>query len=64
MVAPSGSTKEEMRLSTPARFSTQAIVRGRVPFDDAELKAVSRAGGKRLCIGDWITAGDKFEDEW
>ena len=44
MVAPSGSTKDETRLSTPALFSTQAIVSGKVPFDDAELNAVRRAG--------------------
>ncbi len=44
MVAPKGSTNDPTRLLTPARCSTQVIVRGNVPLLDAELKAVSRAG--------------------
>src|SRR3990167_8295865 len=44
IVAPSGRTKELMRLLTPARSSTLASVNGSVPLLDAELNAVSSAG--------------------
>ena len=44
MVAPKGNTNELVRLDTPAFYSTQSIVNGSVPEDDAVEKAVSRAG--------------------
>src|SRR5690606_29923788 len=43
-VAPSGKTKLEILFDTPAFFSTQSIVTGRVADDDAVENAVSMAG--------------------
>ena len=42
--APSGKTKEPIRLETPAFFSRQSRVIGSVAEDDAVEKAVSSAG--------------------
>jgi hypothetical protein len=44
IVAPSGSTKELVRLEIPARSSTHVIVKGSVPFEEAVEKAVINAG--------------------
>src|SRR5690606_32922740 len=43
-VAPSGNTKLDILFDTPALFSTQSIVTGRVADDDAVENAVSMAG--------------------
>ena len=43
-VAPSGSTKLVVRFETPALFSTQSMVIGRVAEEDAVENEVSRAG--------------------
>ena len=43
-VAPSGSTKLLVLFETPARFSTQSNVTGRVAEDELVENAVSRAG--------------------
>jgi len=43
-VAPKGSTKLDTRLDTPARFSTQSSVTGKVADDELVEKAVSKAG--------------------
>ena len=44
MVAPSGRTNELTRLETPAFCSTEVIVSGSVPLDEAVENAVMRAG--------------------
>ena len=43
-VAPSGSTKLDILLETPTFSSTQSMVTGSVPDDDAVENAVSMAG--------------------
>src|SRR5579859_6459080 len=41
---PSGTTKLQIRFETPARFSTQSIVTGRVPNYELVENAVTKAG--------------------
>ena len=43
-VAPRGRTKLEVRLETPAFFSTHSMVTGKVALEDAVENAVSMAG--------------------
>ena len=56
IVAPSGSTNELVSLETPARFSTEVIVRGSVALEDAVEKAVIKAG----LIARAYSNGDRF----
>ena len=43
MVAPMGSTKEDTLLETPAFFSTQRMVTGRVALEELVENAVAKA---------------------
>ena len=50
MVAPSGATKLVTLFETPARFSSESIVRGSVAEEELVEKAVKRAGDiERTC---------------
>ncbi len=48
MVAPSGKVKPETLLETPARFSTQSMVIGKVADDELVENAVNNAGNIAL----------------
>src|SRR5262245_118210 len=44
MEVPSGTTRLQIRFDTPARFSTQSIVTGKVADEELVENAVTRAG--------------------
>src|SRR5688572_4068677 len=58
---PSGTTRLQILLETPARFSTQSIVMGRVAEEELVEKAVTSAGAIALKWRMGLTLATNFK---
>src|SRR3990167_7266519 len=58
---PRGTTRLQIRFETPARFSTQSMVMGRVADEELVEKAVTRAGPIALKCREGFTLATTFK---